>query len=115
MSFSRKRQPNTYTYQLNNKPIARGINMKALRVTFDCRLTFHEHIVIVAKESFGRLGFLLRTSRDFYNLNVINVLFAVFVRSKLKTAMCVWNPYKSKYKFLLEKVQKYLYKRIYGY
>lgn len=119
MTFTRMRQPIICDYTVNGNLITRVTNMKDLGVTFDRELTFHDHIVALAKESFRRLGFILRNSKDFQNFHVIRLMFASLIRSKLESAMCVWNPHESKYILMLEKVQKaflrYLYKRINGY
>lgn len=93
--------------------------MKGLGVTFDRRITFHDHITVVAGESFKRLGFVLRNCRDFEDLRVIKVIFSALVRSKLEASSCVWHPHESTYALVLEKIQKaflrFLYKRTYGY
>lgn len=93
--------------------------MKDLGVTFDRNLTFHDHVTALAKESFKRLGFVLRNARDFRNDQVVCLIFGALVRSKLEASACIWNPYESKYTLMLEKVQKaflrFLYKRRYGY
>lgn len=93
--------------------------MKDLGVTFDQKLTFHDHISTVAKESFKRLGFVLRTARDFNSKHVIKLLYSALVRTKLEASSSVWNPHEAKYALLLEKVQKaflrFLYRRTFGY
>lgn len=119
MTFGRMRRPICFEYKLNNFTIEKTTVMKDLGVTFDHKLTFHGHMMLLAKESFRRLGFVLRNVRDFKNTKVIKLLYGALVRSKLETSACIWNPYESTYSLLLEKVQKaflrYLYKRLYGY
>lgn len=72
-----------------------------------------------AKESFQRLGFVLRNARDFHDPRVIRLLFTTLVRSKLEAGAVVWNPHHVTYTLMLEKVQKrflrYLFKQMYGY
>lgn len=106
MSFGRKWHPITYVYKLDNNSVTRTTTMKDLGVTFDRKLTFHGHMAALAKESFRRLGFVLRNSHDFHDPHVIRLIFGALVRSKLESAMCVWNPHESTYALLLEKVQK---------
>lgn len=119
MTFGRMWHPIAFDYNISGKTIARSLVIKDLGVTFDQKLTFHEHISILAKESFRRLGFVLRNARDFNSVHVIRLLFSALVRSKLESSSCVWNPHEVTYALLLEKVQKaflrYLYKRIAGY
>lgn len=119
MTFGRRRLPITFDYLLNGVNLSHTTTVKDLGVVFDRKLTFHDHMVALAKDSFRRLGFILRNSKDFSNQHVIRLIFAALVRSKLETSACVWNPHESTYVLLLEKVQKaflrYLYKRVYGY
>lgn len=119
MTFDRKRDPFHHTYKLNDDVIKRVSTIKDLGVTFDRGLTFHDHIIITAKESFRRLGFVLRNARDFHDPFTVRLLFTTLVRSKLESSAVVWNPHHVTYTLMLEKVQKaflrYLYKRIYGY
>ncbi|XP_045455333.1 uncharacterized protein LOC123665015 [Melitaea cinxia] len=119
MTFSRVRRPVKFDYKLDKDTIARPDTSKDLGVTFDSRLTFHDHITAVAKESFRRLGFVLRNAKEFKNTTVIKIIFGALVRAKLEASACVWNPHETKYALMLEKVQKaflrYLYKRMFGY
>lgn len=119
MSFGRMRRPVNFLYKLNGDTITRTDSMKDLGVIFDCKLTFHDHIISTAKESLRRLGFVLRNCRDYHNPHVIKLVFGALVRSKLESSACVWNPFEKQYTLVLEKVQKaflrYLYKHIYGF
>ncbi|KAF9797196.1 hypothetical protein SFRURICE_006178 [Spodoptera frugiperda] len=89
--------------------ITKSTNMKDLGVTFDQKLTFHDHIATVAKQSFQRLGFVLRNCRDFRTAHAIKVIFNALVRSKLETSSCVWNPHETSYALVLEKALSRLY------
>ncbi|XP_045773470.1 uncharacterized protein LOC123872917 isoform X2 [Maniola jurtina] len=119
MTFGRKRCPVYFPYNMNGVQLPRQANIKDLGIIFDHKLTFHDHISTLASESFKRLGFVLRNTRDFQNCHTIKLVFDALVRAKLETSACIWNPYESTYILLLEKVQKaflrYLYKRLYGY
>lgn len=111
--------PVKFEYQLDSYKITRSDTIKDLGVTFDQKLTFNDHISAVAKESYRRLGFVLRNSGDFKGAHVIRIIFGALVRSKLEASSCVWHPHEQSYTLMLEKVQKaflrYLYKRVYGY
>lgn len=119
MTFGRMRRPIEFQYRLGQDRITRVVSIKDLGVTFDQQLTFHDHIVTLTKECYQRLGFVLRNSRDFRNMEVVKLIFSALVRSKLEACASVWHPHEAKYTLMLEKVQKaflrYLYKRIYGY
>ena len=119
MTFGRMQHPIAFEYTINGTVIIRSTTVKDLGVVFDRKLTFHDHITTVAKDSFRRLGFVLRNARDFQNAHVVQLLYSTLVRSKLESSSCVWNPYEAKYVLLLEKVQKaflrFLYKFRFGY
>lgn len=119
MTFGRKLRPILYNYTLNGQEITRATNMKDLGVTFDRGLTFRDHVSDLAKESFKRLGFVMRNAHDFANPQVIRLLYTTLVRSKLETSTCVWNPYTANQILMLEKVQKtflrFLFKKLYHY
>jgi hypothetical protein len=92
--------------------------MNDLGVVFDQKLTFYDHVVIVAKESYRRLGFVLRNCRDFKSDSVLKIIYNTLVCSKLEDSACVWHPHQRTYTLSLEKVQKAflrsLYKRRHG-
>ena len=119
MIFGRMRRPVHFEYKLNNNTITETAVMKDLGVTFDRKLTFHDHILTVAKESYQRLGFVMRNCRDFRTSLPIKIVYNALVRSKLESSSCVWNPHEGTYAVLLEKVQKaflrFIYKRMHGY
>ncbi|KAF9813309.1 hypothetical protein SFRURICE_015791, partial [Spodoptera frugiperda] len=104
VTFGRMRRPINTDYKLGDSIIERAFNIKDLGVTFDQKLTFHDHMVAVARDSFRRLGFVLRNARDFHSQHVIKLLYNTFVRSKLESSAAVWNPHESTYELLLEKI-----------
>lgn len=106
MTYTRRRHPIEYKYRLESHDISRTTSIKDLGVTFDCKLTFNDHIAIVAKESYKRLGFVMRNSKDFKGTYVTRLLFEALVRSKLEASSCVWNPHEGTYTNLIEKVEE---------
>lgn len=119
MTFGRMWHPLLFQYTLSGSHITRSTAIRDLGVTFDRKLNFHDHISAVAKESFRRLGFVLRNVRDFRGDHVVKLIFHALVRSKLEASSCIWHPHESTYALVLEKVQKaflrFLYKRRHGY
>jgi hypothetical protein len=73
---------------------------------FDPSLTFNWHISVLTHNFFSCLGFVLWNSRDFENPAVLKHLYIILICSSLESSSCVWNPHKSKYMLMLEKVQK---------
>jgi hypothetical protein len=104
---------------LGAEPINRVSCFKDLGVVFDTRLTFHEHILSLAEKCYRRLGFVIRSLREFQDPGTIRLVYSALVRSKLEASSIVWHPYESTYALLLEKVQKtflrYLFKKVFGY
>lgn len=92
MSYSRKTDPVLYEYNLNNIALTRPEFIKDLGVTFDGKLTFNKHIEQIVQSSYKNLGFVLRNSKGFTDVNVFLLLFNTFVRSKLEYASLIWNP-----------------------
>lgn len=119
MTYGRGLRPIHYNYSLGGQIITRAAIIKDLGVTFDRGLTFRDHVSILAKESFRRLGFVLRNARDFNNPNIIRLLYTTLVRSKLESSACVWHPYAAAQTLMLEKVQKTflrcLFQRLYHF
>lgn len=119
MTFDRKKRPIQFPYVIDKDVISRVNTIKDLGVTFDRSLKFNDHVAITAKESYRRLGFVLRNANDFRDPHVIRLLYNTLVRSKLEASVCVWNPYHDSYTTMLEKVQKAflrnLYRKLYGY
>lgn len=119
ITFSRSHCPVLATYTLGSVPIVRVNIVRDLGVIFDSRLNFHEHMKLLAINCYRRLGFVVRSLRDFSDPVAIKLVYTSLVRSKLEAASVVWNPYESTYVLLLEKIQKaflrFFYKKMYGY
>lgn len=110
MSFTRKVNPISFNYNLNNCTLSRPEYIKDLGVTFDPKLTFTKHIEECTSGAFKSLGFILRNSKDFTELSTLRSLFVTFVRSKLEYASIVWSPNYNTHISSLEKVQRRFFK-----
>ena len=120
MTFGRSRKPIHYAYKIAGGQILKRTTLvKDLGVIFDSHLTFNSHITSLAADTYRRLGFILRNSRNFYDPKVLKILFNSLVRSKIEFGACVWAPHEANYRLLLERIQKvfvrYLFKKSYGY
>ena len=60
MSFSLKKKIITSTYTLNNQPIPSVISHSDIGTTFDCNLTFQDHIKSVVNKAMAVVGILYR-------------------------------------------------------
>jgi hypothetical protein len=106
MVFSNKRAPVPFNYSINGALI-NGVNeVKDLGVIFDSKLSFRSHVQCIVKKAYRNLGFIMRATKDFQNLNCIKYLYYSLVRNGLEFASQIWNPQWVTYIFEIEKVQK---------
>lgn len=113
MSFTRKSNPHMFNYHLDGTALKRPDTFRDLGVIFDPKLAFNAHIENVVGNSFKTLGFIVRCSREFTDINTLRTLYCCFVRSKLEYASLVWSPNYDLYINNLENVQRKFLKLLY--
>lgn len=106
LTYTRKKQFITYNYMINDTTLARNTTIKDLGVIFDSNLTFIHHINSISSAAFRMLGFIMRSSKYFHNINLLKILYFAFVRSKLEYASIIWYPYYTSHSLTIERVQK---------
>lgn len=106
ITFSNKRMPLSFQYKINGEPINSVTEVNDLGVLFDSKLSFRSHVLNIVKKAYRNLGFVMRTTKDFTNLNCIKFLFFSLVRNGIEFASQIWNPQWVTLNFELEKVQK---------
>lgn len=106
VSFSRKNQPLKFNYRLNNTFLNRLDECTDLGVLFDSKLNFNKHIENIVLSSYKNLGFVIRNSNGFDDIQLLNSLYNAFVKSKLEYASLIWNPGYIKYCNSIENVQR---------
>ena len=105
--YTNKRNYNVnYKYNINGKEITRLITVKDLGVTFKSSLDFSEHISSIVQSAYRSLGFIIRNTQRFHDINALKILFHSLVRSKLEYACVVWSPNYKVSKNIIEKLQK---------
>lgn len=92
MSFSRSQNLLKYNYNLTGVILNRPNYIKDLGVFFDAKMSFKIHIEKTRISAYKSLGFVLRNSKHFININTHNMIYTSFVRSRLEYASVVWNP-----------------------
>lgn len=119
LSFSRKRHPIMFDYNIQLTTLEKPDSIKDLGIVFDTKLSFSLHYEYITTSALKSLGFILRSCKDFNNLECLKVLYYAYVRSRLEYASVTWSPYYAKYKIELESVQrkfaKFLYLKQNGY
>ena len=107
-----------FNYCILGEHLSRTDKIRDLGVVFMEKLNFNEHIINMVNSAYKTLGFVLRNSRNFNNINTFLVLFNSFVRSKLEYGSNVWSPNAFCHNNHIEKVQKkfvrYLYFKLFG-
>lgn len=102
-------------YTIDNEPITKSLSVKDLGVVVDANLRFHLQTEAVTGKAFKMLGFVIRTSRHFRNLESILNLYSALVLPILEYASCIWSKHCPSPNQSLESVQRrftrYLYKK----
>lgn len=106
VSYTRRKSPILSTYAIHNERLKRCDTVKDLGVIFNCQLSFAPHIADLCVSASKTLGFILRSSKYFKNINLLRVLFFSFVISKLEYASSVWSPHYIYLKLAVEKIQR---------
>lgn len=112
MSFYRGKSLVTYDYYIGTETLQRSYKLTDLGIVFDTKLTFNDHITIVTDKAYKSLGFIIRNSKSFTDINTLILLFNAFVRSKLDYAAVVWDPYYEIHKTSIEKIQRCFVKHL---
>ena len=76
-------------------------------------MNFDEHIKHVTSSAFRILGFIIRNTHSFTNIDTLKLLFNSLVRSKLEYAILIWDPGTTLNSEILETVQNKFIKYIY--
>lgn len=106
VSYTTKKTTITNNYYIDGVILSRQSTFKDLGVIFDTKLSFVSHIETLVADCHKTLGFIVRNSREFANLNTIKLLYLSFIRSKLEYASLIWNPHYEIHKINLEGVQR---------
>jgi hypothetical protein len=97
VSYSYKKSPLLFNYHIDNLILKRENTVKDLGtfMYFDERLHFNSHIDIAVNKAVSRLGFIIRNSRDFTNIEIFQLLFKTYVIPCMEYACLVFckKPY----------------------
>lgn len=73
---------------------------------FDERLTFTNHVEIITASASKSLRFIIRTYKEFSNIDAIKSLVFALVVSKLEYAAVIWYPLYNLYVSSIEHIQR---------
>ena len=79
--------------------------MKDVGVIVDQKLKFNEHIDEVVRKASKMLGFVMRASKQFNQLNVVMNLYKTLVVPHLEYCSEIWSPIYSIHQERIENVQ----------
>jgi hypothetical protein len=91
ISFTKKKYPLVFNYKINNIIINRVDSIRDLGVLFSSNLSFTSNINIVINKAFKMLGFILRNTKEFKNIQVLKTLYCSLVRSNLEFGSLIWS------------------------
>ncbi|CAH1370601.1 unnamed protein product, partial [Tenebrio molitor] len=64
------------------------------------------HINVVVAKAFQALGFIIRCSMHFRNIDTLKLLYCAYVRSKLEYGSIIWDPSYQRYVDKVETIQR---------
>jgi hypothetical protein len=87
--------------------LARVESVIDLGITFDNKLSFVPHInVDITFQALQALGFIIRFSTHFRNIDTLKLLYRAYVRSKLEYGSIIWDPSYQRYVDKIETIQR---------
>lgn len=106
ITFSNKRSVVPSVYNIGGRVLSKVETIKDLGITFDAKLKFDVHVEKICNKALKMLGFVLRSTKKFKNLDAYLTLYRSLIRPQLEYATCVWNPLYAVYSKKIEMVQK---------
>lgn len=79
VSYTTKTCPIYFKYSLNNEYILRSDTFKDLGVIFDNKLSFTAHYNSIVTESSRMLGFIIRSTKEFSQVDAAKILYSCTV------------------------------------
>ena len=89
ITFTRKKDPILFNYQLQGATIERVSHVKDLGVILDSQLTYKQHISYVVDKASRMLGFVFRVAKNFSDIHCLKSLYCSLVRSVLEYCSAV--------------------------
>jgi len=114
LTFSCKKDEIQTVYKIHGTPLKVTELVRDLGIFFiDKKMTFIPHINQLIRKVCRVMGYILRNSKDFKNIQTLKLLYCAFVRSHLEFGMTVWNPISEIYSKEIESIQRRFLKYIY--
>lgn len=106
VTYTRKSNPIFQNYTVDGTPLNRSDSFQDLGIWFDAHLSFSLHIDRLALATSKKLGFIMRTCRQFTDVDMIKSLYFAFVNSCLEYCSIIWSPYYLCHQLQLERIHR---------
>ena len=97
ISFTRKRKPITFTYNISGHTLERVCIVRDLGVNLDSKLTFRDHYNDIITRGNRMLGFVCIIAKNFRDPLCLKSLYCSLVRSVLEFSSIVWSPFRGRW------------------
>lgn len=113
LTIARIKNPVLFEYMIGDEILTRCDKVKDLGITYDNNFSFSHHFTIILRSANRLLGFIIRQSASFKNINSLKILYYSLIRPKLEFGTQIWfAEYHSKL-VQLEKIQNKFLRYIY--
>lgn len=92
ITFTRKKQPVSFNYELLGTTLERVNHVKDLGVILDQQLQYKQHISYIVDKASRTLGIMFRIAKNFSDVHCLKSLYCSIVRSTLEYCSAVWSP-----------------------
>jgi hypothetical protein len=106
LTVTRKRNPVTYNYYMNNEEVERCDNIRDLGVIINNKLTWCDHVQSIVSKANKVMGLIKRTLGYNAPISVSKQLYISLVRSILEYCTPVWSGMTVNETILIERVQR---------
>lgn len=106
IQFTRNKNKFNFKYNINGSELEQVDSIRDLGVVLDGKLAFDEHVEYVVNKANKMLGFIIRSTKLFANIDCIKSLYYSYVYSTLNYASVVWSPSYAVHSDRIESVQK---------
>lgn len=105
-SFYRIRNVFMHDYTIGEDVLLRPDVISDLGVIFDTKISFNPHINSLIAKARSRMGFVIRSSRQFKDPYTLKALYCSLIRSVLEYGSIIWSPSYAIHIKRIESVQK---------
>lgn len=102
VKFTKKKNPTTSVYMINNEIIKPSSNVKYLGVMLSSDLTWTGHVEMIALRAIRMLNFVRRNFRQAPR-KIRETLYFTYIRPCMEYASVVWDPHQN---YLIDKLEK---------